>query len=72
LTWFVHPPVKANGMNVTTTGRPRKLARLTFWSVCDASVKSGAALPVWTDISVSPGCVMPEQNTRVGEPWEDP
>jgi len=33
LTWFVHPPVKAKGMNVTMTGRPRKLASDTFWSV---------------------------------------
>jgi hypothetical protein len=39
--------VNANGMNATTTGRPRKLESVTFWSVlCAASEKSGAALPV--------------------------
>jgi hypothetical protein len=48
LTWFFHPPVNANGRNDTTVGRPRKLASVTFWSVCEASVKSGAALPGWS------------------------
>src|SRR5262245_34349020 len=33
-------------MNATTTGRPRKLASETFWSLLwAASVKSGAAAP---------------------------
>jgi hypothetical protein len=55
-------------MNVTTTGRPRKLERATFWSACEPSVKSGAAVPteivmgillvVWMDEAAVP------KNTR--------
>ena len=56
-TWFFHPPVKAKGRNETTVRRPLKLASETFWSVCDASVKSGAALPACNVMRVLLGLI---------------
>jgi hypothetical protein len=56
-------------MNATTTGRPLKPARDTFWSeLCAASAKSGAALPAWISMGVLLGIVelQEQHNIRRG------